>query len=71
MSMTTGEELGKSDVFVKPAVTLSPLVEEAVRVGITIQEFERGLFGGLRCPENRRLLCCEQTLHGAGKSHEA
>lgn len=49
MSMTTGVELGKSDVFVKLAVTLSPLVEEAVRQGITIKEFERGLFGGLLC----------------------
>jgi hypothetical protein len=49
MSMTTGDELGKSDVFVKLAVTLSPLVEEAVRQGITIKEFERGLFGGLLC----------------------
>ena len=31
MSMTTGDELGKSDVFLKLAVKLSPLVEEAVR----------------------------------------
>ena len=44
MSMTCGDELGKSDVFVKLAVTLSPLVEEAVRQGITIKEFECGLF---------------------------
>jgi len=49
MSMTTGDELGKSDVFVKLAVKLSPLVEEAVRQGSTIKEFERGLFGGLLC----------------------
>ena len=49
MSMTTGDELGKSDVFVKLAVILSPLIEEAVRQGITMKEFERGLFGGLLC----------------------
>jgi len=36
-------------VFVKLAVTLSPLVEEVVRQGIRIKEFERGLFGGLLC----------------------
>jgi len=47
MSMTTGDELGKSDVFVKLAVMLSPLIEEAVRQGMVIKEFERGLFGGL------------------------
>jgi hypothetical protein len=41
MSMTTGDELGNSDVFVKWAVTLSPLVEEAVRQGLTIKGFER------------------------------
>jgi len=33
MSITTGDELGKSDVFVKLAVMLSPLIEEAVRQG--------------------------------------
>jgi hypothetical protein len=49
MSMTTGEELGESDVLLRFAVLLSPLVEEAVRQGITIKEFERGLFGGLLC----------------------
>jgi len=47
MSMTTGDELGKSDVFVKLAVILSPLIEEAVRQGMVIKGFERGLFGGL------------------------
>jgi len=47
MSMTTAEELGKSDIFVKLAVTLSPQIEEAVRQGMVIKEFERGLFGGL------------------------
>jgi len=45
--MTTGDELGKSDVFVKLAVMLCPLVEEAVRPGMVIKEFERGLFGEL------------------------
>jgi hypothetical protein len=30
MSMTTGDEMGKSDVFVKLAVKLSPLVEVSV-----------------------------------------
>lgn len=45
--MTTGDELGKSDVFVKLAVILSPLIEEAVRQGMVIKGFERGLFGGL------------------------
>ncbi len=49
MSMTIGDELGKSDVFVKFAVMLSPLIEEAVRQGITMNEFERRLFGGLLC----------------------
>ena len=49
MSMTTGDELGKSDVFVKLAVTLFPLAEEAMRQGMTMKEFESGLFGGLLC----------------------
>ena len=44
--MTTGNELSKSDVFVKLAVMLSPLTEEAVRQGMVIKELERGLFGG-------------------------
>jgi hypothetical protein len=48
MSMTNGDELGKSDVFVKLAVMLFPLAEEAVRRGMTMKEFERGLLGGLR-----------------------
>lgn len=53
MSMTTGEELGKSDVFVKLAVMLFALAEEAVRQGMTMKEFERGLFGGLLCTGKR------------------
>jgi len=53
MSMTTGDELGKSDVFVKLAVLLFPLAEEAVQQGMTMKEFERGLFGGLLCTGKR------------------
>jgi hypothetical protein len=53
MSMTTGDELGKSDVFVKLAVMLFPLAEEAVRQGMTMKEFERGLLGGLLCTGKR------------------
>ena len=47
MSMTTGDELGKSDMFMKFAVSLFPLVEEAVRQGMTLKEFEGGMLGGL------------------------
>ena len=47
MSMTTGEELGKCDVFMKVAVSLFPLAEEAMQQGMTVKEFERGLLGGL------------------------
>ena len=54
MSMTTGDDLGNSDVFVKLAVMLFPLAEEAVRQGMTMKKFERGLFGGLLCTGNRR-----------------
>jgi len=46
MSMTTAEELSKSDVLVKLAVMLSPLIEEAARQGMVIKEPGRGLFGG-------------------------
>lgn len=53
MSMTTADELGKSDVFVKLAVMLFPLAEEAVRQGMTMKEFERGLLGGLLCTGKR------------------
>jgi hypothetical protein len=49
MCMTTGDELGKSDVFVKVAVMLSPRIEEAVRQGIAIEEFEHGLLRGWLC----------------------
>ena len=35
MSMTTGDELGNSDVFVKLAAMWFPLAEEAVRQGMT------------------------------------
>ena len=47
MSMTNAEELGKSAVFVKLAVMLSPLVEEAVRQGMAIMELERRPLRGL------------------------
>lgn len=53
MSMTTGDELGKSDVFVKVAMALFPLAEEAMRQGMTMKEFERGLLGGLLCTGKR------------------
>lgn len=49
MGMTTGDELGESDVFVKLAMTLSPLAEEAVQQSMTVKEFDCGLFGGLLC----------------------
>ena len=44
--MTAGNELSKSDVFVKLAVMLSPLLEEATRQGMVIKKLERGPFGG-------------------------
>lgn len=49
MSMTTGDELSKSNVFVKVAMALMPLAEEAARQGMSMKEFERGLLGGLLC----------------------
>jgi hypothetical protein len=49
MSMTSGDELSKSNVFVTLAVALLPLAEEAMRQGMTMKEFERGLLGGLLC----------------------
>ena len=45
--MANAEGLGKSDVFVKLAVMLSPLIVKAVRQGMVTIELERGLFGGL------------------------
>jgi len=36
--MTTGNDLTKSDVFVKLAVMLAPLIEETVRQGMVIKE---------------------------------
>lgn len=47
MSMTTGDELGKSDVFVNLAEILFSLAEGAVLQGTTMKDFECGLFGGL------------------------
>ncbi len=49
MSMTTGDELSKSNVFLKVAMALMPLAEEAARQGMSMKEFERGLLGGLLC----------------------
>jgi hypothetical protein len=53
MSMTTGDELGKSNVFLKVAAALFPLAEEAMRQGMTMKEFESGLLGGLLCTGKR------------------
>ena len=36
--MTTGDELSKSDVFVKLAAALFPLAEEGMRQGISKKE---------------------------------
>ena len=49
MSMTIGVQQGKSDMFVKWAVMLFPPAEEAVRQGMTMNEFESEPFGGLLC----------------------
>lgn len=51
--MTTSDELGKSDVFVKLVAMLFPLAEEAARPGMTMKKFEPGLLGGLLCTGNR------------------
>lgn len=53
MSMTNGAELGKSDLFLKIANLLLPLAEEAVRVGMSLREFEIGTLGGLLCTGKR------------------
>ena len=47
MSMTTQFEISKSDVVSRAAAQLIPLAQEAAAAGIKIQDFERGLFGGL------------------------
>lgn len=64
MSMTTGDELGKSDVFLKVAAALFPLAEEAMRQGMTMKEFERGLLGGLLSTGKRVV---DQFLIAQGK----
>ena len=53
MNRKAGETLGKSDVFVKLAVMLFPLAGEAVRRGMMVRAFERGLLGTLLCTGNR------------------
>jgi hypothetical protein len=40
MSMTSGDQLGKFDVVVDLAVMLFPLVDEAVRPGMTWKALE-------------------------------
>ena len=49
MSMAIGVQQGKSDMFVKWAVMLFPTAEEAVRHGMTMNEFESEPFGGWLC----------------------
>ena len=58
MSMTTGDDLGKSNMFVQPAVALFPLALDAARQGMTMKEFERGLL----VTGQRELRCCR--FHG-------
>lgn len=50
--MTTSDELGKSDVFVKLVAMLFPLAEEAARPGMMVGAFEGGLLGILLCAGN-------------------
>ncbi len=52
--MTTGDDLGKCDVFVKLAVTLFLQAEEAVRQGMTMKVFERGYSEVCSVPEGVR-----------------
>ena len=47
MSMTIQFEVSKSEIVSRLAVHLIPLALEASAAGILIQDFERGLFGGL------------------------
>ena len=47
MSMTFSIEISKSEVFARLAEHLIPLAQQAAEAGILIQDFERGLFGGL------------------------
>lgn len=47
MSMTFPIEISKSEVFTRLAEHLIPLAQQAAAAGILIQDFERGLFGGL------------------------
>ena len=47
MSMAVPFEVIKSEIVSRLASQFSPLVQEAASAGILIQDFERGLFGGL------------------------
>ena len=47
MSMTVQFEVSKIEVVSRLAAHLIPLAQEAAAAGILIQDFERGLFGGL------------------------
>lgn len=65
MSMTSGDELGKCDVFLKVAAMLFPLADEAMQQGMTMKEFERGLLGGLLCT-GKRVVDHFLTAQGTG-----
>jgi|GEM_PF-3022343 len=43
MSMTNGEDLGKSERFQKVGMMLLPLAEKAARVGMSLRKLETGL----------------------------
>ena len=47
MSMTSQFEVSKSESVSRLAAHLIPLALEASAAGVLIQDFERGLFGGL------------------------
>lgn len=64
MSMTSGEDLGKSELFQKVAMMLLPLAEEAARDGRSLREFETGLLGGLLSTGKRVV---DQFLSAQGK----
>lgn len=64
MSMTSGEDLGKSELFQKVARMLLPLAEEAARDGLSLKEFETGLLGGLLSTGKRVV---DQFLSAQGK----
>ena len=47
MSMTSGFEVSKIEIVGRLAEQLIPLARQASAAGLLIQDFERGLFGGL------------------------